>query len=273
MRKHLATAWTLTEFVACSSGFVPLLGAVRLATRSDPTHRRAGHWLRNFGKLTSFLSPLWDFSVEGTPPADMASRAYVVVSNHESNIDPFLLSWLPWDMRWIAKEQLFKVPFFGLLLRFGGDIPLRRADKESIMEMLETCRQTLQAGLSIMMFPEGTRSRDGRLRPFKDGAFQLAIETHAPILPVAIAGTRDCLPAGSITLGEARARARILEPIETRDLGPADLAVLRERTRERIALAAEQLREELGVVLPEPESSARPNRRGLLNWGPLGGLV
>jgi len=248
------------------------LGAVRLGTKSDPTHRLAGHWLRNFGKLTSHLSPLWDFAVEGTPPADMASRAYVVVSNHESNVDPFLLSWLPWDMRWIAKEQLFKVPFFGLLLKYGGDIPLRRADKESILEMLDACRETLQGGLSIMMFPEGTRSRDGRLRPFKDGAFQLAIETSAPILPIAIAGTRDCLPAGSITLGEARARARILEPIETAGLGIEDVAALRERTRDRIALAAEELRDELGIELPAPESSAPP-KKGLLSWGPLSGLV
>jgi 1-acyl-sn-glycerol-3-phosphate acyltransferase len=275
MNKHLATAWTLAEFVACSSGFVPLLGAVRLGTTSDPTHRVAGRWLRNFGKTTSHLSPLWDFSVEGAPPADIDKRAYVVVSNHESNVDPFLLSWLPWDMRWIAKEVLFKVPFFGLLLRFGGDIPLRRADKESILEMLEECRKTLRGGLSIMMFPEGTRSRDGRLRPFKDGAFQLAIETGAPILPVAIAGTRACLPAGSITLGEAKAMARVLEPIETAHLKPHDVAALREQTRDRIGAAAAQLREKLGVALPEAESAEAPaaKKKGILSWGPLNGLV
>src|SRR5687768_883551 len=210
MQRHLATAWTAAEFVACSTGFVPLLAAIRARTRDDPTHRLAGRWLRNFGKLTSALTPLWDFSVEGTAPADIASRAYVVVSNHESNADPFLLSWLPWDMRWIAKEELFRLPFFGLLLRFGGDISLRRADRRSVQEMLAECRKTLLGGLSIMIFPEGTRSRDGQLRPFKDGAFQLAIETGAPILPVAIAGTRACLPTGSAALGKARAVARVL---------------------------------------------------------------
>jgi 1-acyl-sn-glycerol-3-phosphate acyltransferase len=275
MQRHLATAWTVAEFVACSTGFVPLLAAVHARNRDDQTHRLAGHWLRNFGKATSFLTPLWDFSVEGEPPADIATRAYVVVCNHESNADPFLLSWLPWDMRWIAKEELFKIPFFGLLLRFGGDIALRRADKQSVLEMLDECRQTLLGGLSIMMFPEGTRSRDGHLRPFKDGAFQLAIETGAPILPVAIAGTRNCLPTGSVALGEAHALARVLEPIETAHLTMDDLAMLREQARDRIALAAAQLREKLGVELPataQPSTNGSP-KKGLLKWGLLNGLV
>jgi len=250
------------------------LAAVHLRNRDDPTRRRAGHWLRNFGKATSFLNPLWTFSVDGEPPADIAERAYVVVCNHESNADPFLLSWLPWDMRWIAKEELFKVPFFGLLLRFGGDIALRRADKHSVLEMLAECRRTLQGGLSIMMFPEGTRSRDGQLRPFKDGAFQLALETGTPILPVVIAGTRTCLPVGSITLGKARAVARVLEPIETAHLKPSDLAMLREQTRERIAVAAAQLRSDLGIasdVTPLPASE--PEKKGLMKWSLLNGLV
>lgn len=275
MQRHLATAWTAAEFLACSAGFVPLLAAVRLRTQDDPTHRLAGHWLRNFGKATSFLTPLWDFSVEGEPPADIATRAYVVVSNHESNADPFLLSWLPWDMRWIAKEELFKVPFFGLLLRFGGDIALRRAEKQSVLEMLAECRRTLAGGLSIMMFPEGTRSRDGHLRPFKDGAFQLAIETGSPILPVAIAGTRSCLPTGSVTLGEARAMARVLDPIETAHLTADDVATLREQVRERIGSASAQLRSKLGVELPvaTPSGAEATPKKGLLKWGLLNGLV
>ncbi len=267
MQRHLATAWTVVEFVACSTGFVPLLGAVRLRSKEDPTHRHAGRWLRNFGKVTSYLTPLWNFSVEGDPPADIATRAYVVVSNHESNADPFLLSWLPWDSRWIAKEELFKIPFFGLLLRFGGDIPLRRAEKNSVLDMLEECRRTLAGGLSIMMFPEGTRSRDGHLRPFKDGAFQLAIETGAPILPVAIAGSRSCLPTGSVALGESSALARVLEPIETAHLTLSDLPALKEQTRERIAAAAAQLRDKLGIeLLPPaaPEDTEVRAKKGLV---------
>lgn len=255
MQRQLATVWTAIEFVGCSTGFVPLLGAIHLRNKHDPTHRRAGHWLRNFGKLTSYLTPLWDFSVEGEAPKDIATRAYVVVSNHESNADPFLLSWLPWDMRWIAKDELFKLPFFGLLLKFGGDIALRRSEKNSVLEMLEECRRTLQGGLSIMMFPEGTRSRDGHLRPFKDGAFQLAIETGAPILPVAIAGSRSCLPTGSVMLGESRALARVLEPIETAHLTLADLPALKEQTRERIAAAAAELRDKLGIELLPPQAT------------------
>jgi 1-acyl-sn-glycerol-3-phosphate acyltransferase len=275
MRRSLATAVTLAEFLAASAAFFPLLGVARLRSRRDPTRRIAGRWMRNFGKVTSYLTPLWDFSVQGEPPADIETHGYVVVSNHESNADPFLLSWLPWDMRWIGKEELFKLPVYGWFLWLGGDIPLRRGDKESVRQMLAECRRTLQGGLSIMMFPEGTRSRDGRLQPFKDGAFQLAIETGAPVLPIAIAGTRGCLPKGSIALGEARAVARVLEPIQTRHLTMADLASLREQARERIARGAAELRRELGV--PEPETSVvstRTNGSGkFAKWGWFGGLV
>ena len=98
-------------------------------------------------------------------------------------------------------------------------------------------RATLVAGLPVMLFPEGTRSRDGELRPFKDGAFRLAIETQVPVLPIAIEGTRDCRPKGSWWFGRARAKARILAPVPTHGLGAGDVASLRETVRGRIAAA------------------------------------
>ena len=88
-----------------------------------------------------------------------------------------------------------------------------------------------------MLFPEGTRSRDGELQPFKDGAFRLAIDAQVPVLPIAIEGTRDCRPTGSWWFGRARARARILAPVPTRGLGVGDVARLRETVRGLIAAA------------------------------------
>lgn len=240
MKRPFATAYTYAEFLTFAVLFVPVMAAARLGSRGDPSFRVAGRWLRRFGKLTSRLTPLWHFSIEGEAPSDISSRAYVVVCNHESNADPFLLSWLPWDMRWISKAELFKLPLVGTLLRLGGDIALRRGDGDSVQHMMAECQKTLACGLSVMIFPEGTRSPDGSLGAFKDGAFRLAIEAQVPVLPLALAGTRDCLPKQG-SLHEARAMARVLCPIETRNLTLADLATLRERVRDQIAEARREL--------------------------------
>ncbi len=226
--------YTYAEFGACALAFLPLMGAAYYLHREDPTQRVPGQWMRRFGRTTTRLSPLWRFSVEGVAPADIGRRGYVVVSNHESTADPFLLSFLPWDMRWIAKEELFKIPVIGKLMKYSGDISLKRGDKGSIVHMMSECRATLEAGMSVMIFPEGTRSPDGGLLPFKLGAFELARAAGAPILPIAIRGTRSCRPKGSKWFGKATAIARVLPPIETRgtSLTPQALA---ERARNQIS--------------------------------------
>jgi 1-acyl-sn-glycerol-3-phosphate acyltransferase len=264
MRKTLLGLYTYLEFSACLLGFLPVLGAVRAL---EPDNLRVrGRWMRRFGRLTARLNPLWRFSVEGTPPADVGHAAYVVVANHESSADPFLLSGLPWDMRWVSKEELFHVPVLGQLLRLGGDIPLRRGDRVSVARMLAEARATLADGLPVMIFPEGTRSPDGQLGQFKDGAFQLAIEAGVPILPLAIEGTRACRPKGSLWFGEASARVRVLPAISTHGLTLTDLPGLRERTRARIAGALDEMRYRSkygaggGVGYPRswPSTSAQP---------------
>ena len=233
--------YTYAEFGACMAMFLPVMGAAHLLHRGDPGKRVPGQWMRRFGRVTTALSPIWKFSVEGNKPPDIDTESYVVVSNHQSNADPFLLSELPWDMRWISKEELFKLPLLGWMMKAGGDIALKRGDRASVEKMFEACRQTLQAGVSVMIFPEGTRSKDGKLQAFKDGAFQLAIETQRPMLPMAVYGTRSCLPKGSRWLGDATAVVKVLEPVPTKGLTMADLPKLKEDVRNRIAVAVEEL--------------------------------
>ena len=237
MRRVAAGIYTYLEFAACLGAWVPILGVVHALHRHDATPRATGRWLRRMGRTAVRLSPLWKFSVEGTAPVDIAQRAYVVVANHASNADPFLLSFLPWDMRWVAKEEMFRVPVVGTVMRLSGDIALRRGQRESVREMMAECRRTLDRGLSVMFFPEGTRTRDGSLLPFKDGAFELAVEAQAPVLPVAIEGTRACMPKGSRWPGAARASSRVLQPISTAGLGPADVARVRDAAKAEIAAA------------------------------------
>jgi 1-acyl-sn-glycerol-3-phosphate acyltransferase len=143
-------------------------------------------------------------------------------------------------MRWVAKESLFKQPFSGLAMRLGGDIPLRRGEGDSVRACLDECARALGGGISVMMFPEGTRSSNGELLPFKDGAFALAIRANVPILPVAIAGTRGMRPKHSRWFGKAHACAKILAPIPS--------------TGKTVAQLRDESRAALVAVLPELRS-------------------
>jgi 1-acyl-sn-glycerol-3-phosphate acyltransferase len=254
MRSVVYGLWTYLEFAVLALLFVPIMGAYSLLRPHDLRGR--GAWMRRFGRTCTRCSPIWRFEVEGTAPVDIKRAAYVVVANHESSADPFLLSWLPFDMRWVAKVSLYKLPVIGWLMRFGGDIQLQRGDGASVRAMFAEARETLDGGLPVMIFPEGTRSPDGALQRFKDGAFQLAIEAGVPILPLAIEGTRACRRKGSLWFSVAAARVRVLPPISTVGYTVADLPRLREDTRAAIRDALVELRQRPVEMVPEPEPIA-----------------
>jgi 1-acyl-sn-glycerol-3-phosphate acyltransferase len=249
MRGHaIAGVYSYAEFAACVAAFLPIMAVSSIRHRGDDTQRMPGRWMRRLGRATGALSPLWKFTIEGDAPRDIDHRGYVVVANHESIADPFLLSWLPWDMRWIAKEELFRPPLTGWAMRLSGDIPLRRGEGDSVRAMFAECERAIAGGISVMVFPEGTRSESGELGAFKDGAFSLALRTRAPVLPIAIAGTRQMRPKGSKWFGKAHACAKILEPISTDGTNQGDHATLRERTRDAISAALPDLRARYGVT-------------------------
>jgi 1-acyl-sn-glycerol-3-phosphate acyltransferase len=254
MRSVVYGLWTYFEFLVLAVLFVPIMAGYVLVRRADVRGR--GGWMRRFGRTCARVSPIWDFRVEGQAPADIKRMPYVVVANHESSADPFLLSWLPFDMRWVAKVSLFKIPVIGWLMRLGGDIRLQRGDGASVRAMFAEARQTLATGLPVMIFPEGTRSPDGSLQRFKDGAFQLAVEAGVPILPLAIEGTRACRPKGSLWFGMATARVRVLAPISTAGCTVTDVPRLREDTRAAIRDALVELRDRPVHMVPEPEAIA-----------------
>lgn len=229
----LSSLYAYGEFGVLSTAWLPIVAAARGLSAGDPTHRLPGRALRGLARAIARVSMTWRFDVEGTVPR--GRRPFVVVSNHASAADPVLLSFLPLDMRFVAKEELFHAPLVGWHLRLAGDIPLRRGDRASASAMTGACVDTLAHGLSVMIFPEGTRSRDGALGRFRDGAFRVALAAGAPILPVALHGTTRCLDASGPR--RAHATAQILSPIETTGLGATDVASLRDHTRDAIAAA------------------------------------
>ncbi|MFT3852115.1 MAG: lysophospholipid acyltransferase family protein [Ilumatobacteraceae bacterium] len=214
--------------------WVPMVAAVRLCTPFDKGHYAAGLLWRKLAVVNQLLNPLWTFHTSGLE-IDDPRRPYVVVANHESFVDILLISHLPWEMKWLAKDAFFRYPLVGWLMRMAGDVRIVRGQRASADLALEQCRDRLDRKVSVMIFPEGTRSRDGGLGQFKTGAFRLAIETGAPILPLAVHGTRGALRSGDWRFGVVDAEVRVLEPIETEGMTLDDLPILRDKVRSRIA--------------------------------------
>lgn len=212
---------------------LPLQALILVLTLPFDRNRAvAGRFLRLVGVAVAKTFPPWRLKVEGRFPD---RRAYVVVANHQSMLDILLLSHIPREMKWIAKEELFKIPWAGWMLRMSGDIAIRRGDAESGGEALSRAKAYLARGMSVMIFPEGTRSKTGTLLPFKSGAFRLALETGVPVLPIAVHGTAQGMPKGGPWVRPCDAWARILEPIEVAGRTVEDTVALRDEVRRRIA--------------------------------------
>ena len=226
--------------------WTPMVAVVRLTTMPfDRGAYAAGYLFRKLAVAHQVLTPLWKFRTSGRLPDDMR-RPYVVVSNHESFVDILLISHLPTEMKWMSKIEILRIPLVGWMMRLARDIPLERGDAESTVKALDASRERLASNVSVMIFPEGTRSKTGELRPFKSGAFRLAIEAQAPILPLAVYGTRDALRKHDWRLGYAKAEVRVLDPIATEGMTMDDVAALSDRVRELIVAARDDLRHEFG---------------------------
>ncbi len=240
--QSVVSIWTWIVLALCIVLWLPVMALARLLTaRSDPGRYTVGLIFRKIAVVVAALNPLWTFRRSGTPPPD-PRRPYVVVANHESFADILLISHLPWEMKWLSKAELFRVPLLGWLMRLAGDIPVWRGEGRSAVEALQACRRVLAGKVSVMIFPEGTRSTTGEMLPFKDGAFRLAVELGIPILPLALTGTGPALPKRGFLLGRSAAEVRVLEPVETTGLKVADVPALRDRVRAQIAAARDSLR-------------------------------
>lgn len=242
VKAKLVSLWNwfeITTIVLVSTVLVAILFV--LTAPFDRVRRIVGRFFRICGTMLIRLNPLWSAKVTGWK-MPRGSGPFIVVANHQSIADIPAISYLPWEMKWVSKESNFKVPAFGWAMSMVGDVRLRRGEKESAKSAMTKCKWYLDRGMSVMLFPEGTRSADGEIKPFKDGAFRLAIETGYPILPVAVAGTRHAIPKNSWVFGvKCQARVEVLRPIETKGLTMDDLESLKQRTRSEISDAFERL--------------------------------
>jgi 1-acyl-sn-glycerol-3-phosphate acyltransferase len=210
-----------------------------------------GWWFRRLGVTMALVNPYWRFSRTGIRVAD-PRRPYVVVSNHESFADILLICHLPFEMKWLSKVEILGIPFIGWMMQMAGDIPLKRGFGPSAVEAMERCRTSLRNRVSVIFFPEGTRSVDDKMLPFKDGAFRLAIDAGVPILPLAVSGAATALRKHDWRFGRSVAEVRVLEPVETTGLARADIPALRDRIWQMIATERDQMRNAQRVVAASP---------------------
>src|SRR3954454_4936369 len=185
----IVSVWAWLVLVICVLLWFPVMVLVRLLTAPfDRGRYIVGLIFRKIAVTMSTLNPLWRFRYSGNLPTD-PRRPYVVVSNHESFTDILLISHLPWEMKWLSKAELFRIPVMGWMMWLAGDIPVERGVGTRDEAAMECCRQDLDSMGFVMMFPEETRSKTSDLLPFKDTAFRLAIEAGVPILHLAVSGT------------------------------------------------------------------------------------
>ncbi len=196
---------------------------------------RVGMWITNAGVRAAGIR-IEVTGLENIP----AGRPCIFMSNHVSNLDPpVLLPVLPGRCSVLLKRELMNIPILGKAMRLAQFVPVERGGKrDAAQASVVAAGEALKSGLNIMVYPEGTRSRDGRLQAFKKGPFYLAEETKAPIVPIAISGTEEMMKKGSLAITPGVARVQILPVIEPSRYG----------TREEVLRA---VRESIAKALPE----------------------
>jgi 1-acyl-sn-glycerol-3-phosphate acyltransferase len=240
----LWSVWSWFVFGACALIWLPTMAVVRLVTLPfDRGNYWTGYLFRRLPVVHQKLTPLWHFRVSGDLPRD-PRNPYVVVANHESFADILLISHLPWEMKWLSKKELFKIPVAGWAMHLAGDVQLERGDRGSASEAMGRCKEVLAQRVSVMIFPEGTRAHDGELGAFKDGAFRLAIETQLPILPLCVTGTKEALRKHDWRFGRAEAEVRVLPPVDTVGLTIDDVPALKAQVRDLISAELVRMRQE-----------------------------
>ncbi|MDD5238119.1 MAG: lysophospholipid acyltransferase family protein [Candidatus Omnitrophica bacterium] len=181
------------------------------------------------------LNPYWDVKVGGLENIDH-QKAYVVVSNHQSLADIVLMYKTRMQFKWIAKDSLFKIPVLGWNMLLARHIRLRRGHFSSIKKVYKESGEWLRERVSVVFFPEGTRSDNDGMGEFQNGAFKLAIKEKVPILPVLIEGTKNAIPKGSWRFTtKTSCMIKVLPPIETSGLLSCDFIRLRELTRAQLS--------------------------------------
>jgi 1-acyl-sn-glycerol-3-phosphate acyltransferase len=226
IRYLLILAWTVLSTIVLSLVAI----SIALFSRNGNIPHNIGRW---WAKSILWISGI-RVQVKGTENLDL-SKPCVFMCNHQSNFDiPVLFSALPAQFRWIAKAELFKIPLFGRAMRGAGYISIERKDRRKAIQSLKEAADKIRSGVSVMIFPEGTRSLDGNIGEFKKGGFFLAHDSGVQIIPIVLNGTWSIMSKDSLAIKPGNVTLSILPPVNVTDYSKTDKTRLIEDVRERM---------------------------------------
>lgn len=187
------------------------------------------------------INPGWKFIIEGAQ-TEKVSEPTIVIANHQSFLDLPLFYMLPWTMKWVAKKSLFKIPILGWIIYMTGQIAIERYSLKSVKK-LDYLVQPIQNGIPGMIFPEGTRTEDGNLKSFKNGAFLMAKRYNFKLLPIVHNGGFEAMPSGSWKISPRQTfRISILDPINPEEF--ESIEEIKETAYQKIEAELERLKKE-----------------------------
>jgi len=229
--------WTL-----CIVTFFVIVSLLYLFTFPfDRFNQIPNRTLKGLAKSMLMVNPGWDFIVEGAE-ADKVTKPTIVIANHQSFLDLPLFYLLPWSMKWVAKKSLFKIPILGWIIFMTGQIAIERYSLKSLKK-LDYLVQPIQNGIPGMIFPEGTRTEDGNLKAFKNGAFLMAKRYNFNLLPIVHNGGYEAMPSGSWRIDPRQTfKISVLDPIDPQEFENTE--EIKETAYLKIERELERLRKE-----------------------------
>lgn len=228
---------SVTAFMSVCALLFPLI-----SPGENKAHKIANLWARMLLWITNIR-----VEVIGAENV-LKNRPQIFMANHQSDFDILIvLAFIPGQFRWIVKKELFKIPIFGKAMKSAGYIEIDRQNHEKAMKSLEEAAQKIREGKSVVTFPEGTRSKDGTIKPFKQGMFHLAIRAGVPIVPISIIGAHEILPKRTLRIKPGKITMIIDQPVDVSGYQIEARGELIERIRDIIVRNVEKGRGSSGT--------------------------
>ena len=230
-------------FVICTVMLLLSVVAFVLTVPFDKQRKGVHELSRALVYMFVMVPPMWKRRVEGLEHIEK-DKPFVIVINHQSMVDIMMLYLVPMTFRWVSKREVYRIPFIGRFLLLHGDITIdRKQGSKAMRKVMEKGQMWLGRGVSVSMFPEGTRSKDGEIHRFKAGAFALAKEAGVGILPVVMDGSTTMFKPSMMVNWRNEFVNRVLPPVTAEEVAQTDQSELMEQVRERMVDALAEIRE------------------------------
>ncbi len=234
--------FAIYTFVICTVMLLLSVVAFVLTVPFDKQRKVVHELSRALVYMFVMVPPLWRRRVEGLEHIEK-DKSYVIVINHQSMVDIMMLYLVPMIFRWVSKREAYRIPFIGRFLLLHGDITIdRKQGSKAMRKVMEKGQMWLGRGVSVSMFPEGTRSKDGEIHRFKAGAFALAKEAGVGILPVVMDGSTTMFKPSMMVNWRNEFVIRVLPPVTADEVAQTDQSELMEQVRERMVDALAEIR-------------------------------